>query len=167
MPEEQFLITEERIKEIVQEKLEEFSNLDDRENLNVERVREIFREEFPAMLKKSTFRIEGTIQLLDGRNIVLGSVTGTKIGTATTQKLGFFNKTPIIQPTALTAQLTSITHTEPGTADYAIQNLTQTSPFGFVTQDEGNTVLKVILNLQTRVQELETKLETLGLIASN
>lgn len=36
---------------------------------------------------------------LDGVNLSFGTVTGTKIGTATTQKLGFFGKTPIVQPT--------------------------------------------------------------------
>lgn len=66
---------------------------------------------------------------------------------------------------ALTTQLTTITSTAPGTPDYAVQDLTQTSPFGFVTKDEGNTVLSVIANLQTRVAELETRLKALNLIA--
>lgn len=35
----------------------------------------------------------------EGVNIILGTSTGTKIGTSTSQKLGFFNSTPIIQPT--------------------------------------------------------------------
>lgn len=35
---------------------------------------------------------------LDGTNIVVGSTTGTKIGTATSQKLGFYNATPVTQP---------------------------------------------------------------------
>jgi hypothetical protein len=34
----------------------------------------------------------------DGADFALGTTTGTKIGTATTQKLGFFNKTPVVQP---------------------------------------------------------------------
>lgn len=34
----------------------------------------------------------------DGANVAVGSTTGTKIGTATTQKLAFFNSTPIVQP---------------------------------------------------------------------
>lgn len=34
----------------------------------------------------------------DGMNIALGSVTGTQIGTAATQKLGFFGKAPTTQP---------------------------------------------------------------------
>lgn len=38
------------------------------------------------------------LQIMDARNILLGTSTGTKIGTATTQKLGFFGKTPVIQP---------------------------------------------------------------------
>lgn len=38
--------------------------------------------------------------LLDAYNIVVGTTTGTKIGTATTQKLSFYNSTPIIQPQA-------------------------------------------------------------------
>lgn len=40
--------------------------------------------------------------LVDGANIVLGTTTGTKIGTATSQKLGFYNSTPVIQPTSTT-----------------------------------------------------------------
>ncbi len=35
----------------------------------------------------------------DGVNITLGSTTGTQIGTAPGQKLGFFGKTPTAQPT--------------------------------------------------------------------
>lgn len=71
------------------------------------------------------------------------------------------------QETALTAQDTTITHTAPGTADYAVQALTTTSPFGFVTADEGHTVLKVIANLQARLAEVEARLESLGIVASN
>jgi hypothetical protein len=160
---------EERIREIIREELEN-QRLEKDIDIAVvtdEQVREIIREEVPHLLKKTTVAIEGNIQLLDGRNIMVGSTNGTKIGTSTAQKLGFFNKTPVVQPSALTAQLASLTHTEPSTPDYAIQDLTNSSPYGFVTKDEGNTVLKVIKNLQTRVQELETKLESLGIIAQN
>lgn len=66
---------------------------------------------------------------------------------------------------ALTAQLTTITSTAPGTPDYAIQDLTTTTPYGFVTKDEGNSVLAVIANLQTRVAQLESRLKALNLIA--
>jgi hypothetical protein len=104
----------------------------------------------------------GVITPMDGGNFVLGATTGTKFGTATTQKLSVYGKTPVVQQTALTTKLTQITHDEPGTPDYAIQALTQTSPYGFVTADEAQTLLKVVKNLQVRVDELETKLSTYG-----
>jgi hypothetical protein len=113
------------------------------------------------------FKFSDDIMMLGGENIVLDTSTGTKIGTATNQKLGFFNATPVVQPTELTDELTSITHTAPSTPDYAIQDLTNSSGYGFVTKDEGNTVLSVILNLQTRVKELEDKLVALGLLADS
>lgn len=45
----------------------------------------------------------------DAVNIAVGTTTGTKIGTATTQKLAFFNSTPIVQPssTGVTAGFTA------------------------------------------------------------
>lgn len=39
---------------------------------------------------------------LSTKNIVTDTTTGTKIGTGTTQKLGFFNSTPVVQPGAYT-----------------------------------------------------------------
>jgi len=38
---------------------------------------------------------------LSTKNIVTDTTTGTKIGTATTQKLGFYDKTPVVQPAAV------------------------------------------------------------------
>ena len=108
---------------------------------------------------------QSTITVSDAHDIALGGTTGTKIGTATTQKLGFFGVTPVVQQTELTDELTTITHTAPGTPDYAIQNLVAATGYGFVTEDEGNTVLSVIANLQARVNELETKLVALGFLA--
>lgn len=49
-----------------------------------------------------------THTLTDGSNIVVGSTTGTKIGTATTQKIGFFNATPIVQPANTTDLRTAL-----------------------------------------------------------
>jgi hypothetical protein len=91
-----------------------------------------------------------------------GAIMGKAGGTA-----GFYGTTPVVQGAALTTQLTTITSTAPGTADFAIQDLTQSTPFGFVTKDEGNSVLAVIANLQARLAQVELRLETVGLIASN
>jgi hypothetical protein len=100
-------------------------------------------------------------QLHDGRP------DGVVIGADSTELVGFHGATPVDQGAALTAQLTTITHTAAGTPDYAIQNLTTTTPYGFVTADEGNTVLAVIANLQARLAEVEARLEEKGLIAAN
>jgi hypothetical protein len=70
-----------------------------------------------------------------------------------------------VPATALTTQLTTITHTAPTTADYALQNLTASGGYGFATADEGNSVLAVVANLQTRVAELEAKLKAKGIVA--
>jgi hypothetical protein len=43
----------------------------------------------------------GSITIRDDISLVLGTTNGTKIGTATTQKLGFFDKTPVVQPLAV------------------------------------------------------------------
>lgn len=57
------------------------------------------------------------ITFTDARNIVFGTTTGTKIGTGVTQKMGFWNATPVVQPTvtgsrtsgaALTSLLTTL-----------------------------------------------------------
>lgn len=42
------------------------------------------------------------ITIAEGGAFVLGTSSGTKIGTATNQKIGFWNKTPIVQPSAYT-----------------------------------------------------------------
>jgi hypothetical protein len=73
-------------------------------------------------------------------------------------KLAFYGGTTVVRGAALTAQLTTITHTAPATPDYAIQDMTQTTPWGFADHDEANSVLAVIANLQTRVAELEARL---------
>lgn len=41
--------------------------------------------------------LDGNFALSDGSNIIAGSTTGTKIGTSSSQKLGFFNATPVVQ----------------------------------------------------------------------
>lgn len=92
---------------------------------------------------------------------------GTVLGQSASDKIAFHGSTPVAQGAALTAQLTTITHTAPGTPDYAIQNLTNSSGFGFVTADEGNTVLSVIANLQARLAQVEARLEANGLVAAN
>ena len=42
-------------------------------------------------------RLLGDTTMADAKNIIVGSSTGTKIGTATTQKLGLYNTAPTAQ----------------------------------------------------------------------
>lgn len=82
-------------------------------------------------------------------------------------KIGFFGATAVVQQAELTDELTTITHSAPGTPDYAIADPVDSgggSAFGFSTADEFKTVMSVIANLQTRVNELETKLTNYGLL---
>lgn len=105
-----------------------------------------------ATITNSTVVIPDTT--LDG--VIIGDTGGTA---------GFFGTTPVAQGAALTTQLTDITASAPGTPDYAIQDLVDVDGFGFKTADEGQTVLAVIANLQTRVAELESRLQDYGLLA--
>ena len=50
---------------------------------------------------KDRLIISNLLQLMDGRNIQTGLTTGTKIGTATSQKLGFWGVTPVVQPSTV------------------------------------------------------------------
>lgn len=90
----------ENIKQFIQEEIERKLQGDiDLQTTTVEQVRELIREEVPRILAKSSTTIEGNLELKDSRNIILGTTTGSKFGTATGQKIGFFNTAPIIQPT--------------------------------------------------------------------
>ena len=73
---------------------------------------------------------------------------------------------PLMLPNsaAMTTALTALTHTAP-TPDYAIQNLTTTTPFGFADIHEGNTVLSVIVANAVRIAEIETILQKHNLTA--
>jgi hypothetical protein len=76
------------------------------------RIRQIIREELAALLGADKFVFQKHVQLFDGRNIQTGRTTGTKIGTATDQKLGFFGTTPVAQQNAPTtlANVISVLH---------------------------------------------------------
>jgi hypothetical protein len=62
------------------------------------------------------------LTLSDGGNLVFGATTGTKIGTATTQKIGFYNATPIVRP-AVSGFYSSDVDNTIGTIKTVVQNL--------------------------------------------
>jgi hypothetical protein len=95
------------------------------------------------------------------------STDGFKVGNSSSSLVGFWGVTPVDQPAALTAQVTTLTHAAPGTPDYTIAALTTTTPAGFASIDEGTTVVACVRNLQIRVAEIEARLEEAGIIAAN
>ena len=68
-------------------------------------------------------------------------------------------------PATLTAALTTITVVAAGTPDYAVQDVTAVTPFGFADAEEARSVLSVIRNLQIRLAQVEAKLTALGITA--
>ena len=78
--------------------------------------------------------------LADGVDIALGTSTGTKIGTATAQKLAFHNSTPVIQR-ASAAQ-----------AAVATDAATSTLPFGF-TESQANGIITLLNELRAALVE--------------
>lgn len=65
------------------------------------RIRQIFQEEFAKKIGQDKYVFTRNVQLANGRNIELAKDVGTNIGTETTQKLGFWGVTPVVQPTAV------------------------------------------------------------------
>lgn len=62
-----------------------------------------------------TMTVAGHISLADAKNLAVDTTTGTKLGTATSQKLALWNATPIVQPTTAFAEA-AFTENAGGTA---------------------------------------------------
>lgn len=63
-----------------------------------EQIRQIIRDELYSFMMNDKFVFNRNLNILDARNIILGGTAGTQIGTASTQKLGFYGATPVDQP---------------------------------------------------------------------
>lgn len=99
-----------------------------------------------------------------------GSDTGTILGKDSSEKIGFWGTTPANQPAALTTALTTImaTVSTTMTADYAFGSLANTVAVAcFANATEGATFFACLANAQTRMTEIETRIEELGLQASS
>ena len=143
------------IQEEIERKL--FGDIDTK-NVTTAEVREIIREEVPRLLAKSRVTIEGSIELLDGRNIIVGTTTGSKIATATGQKLGFFNAAPAVQQTS-GANLTNNV-TAGGTND-TIANFTDLSTYA----NDAAAIRNDIYQISRKLKQVNDGLRTLGLLS--
>lgn len=90
----------------------------------------------------------------DATNLAVGTTTGTKIGTATTQKLGFWNVTPVVQPAA--ANQAALTNSTGGSQD---GTLAAVSGSGDDTNINNN-----FTDIHTLLDEIRTALVNTGII---
>lgn len=96
-------------------------------------------------------------------NIVADIHGGTKIGTATNQKLAFFNSTPIVKPSAYTQTYATANKTNPAMTAGTLSGITS-STYRTTLGEPGTTYSQVILQtnfrtLQDNYNLLKTDLE--------
>ena len=95
----------------------------------------------------------------DAVNVVLNTSTGTKIGTATSQKLAFFNATPVVQQSAI-ANIT--TTASSGTLPTANGSVTIANAASATTTE----LLEFCVELESKLESALGILRTFGLIAT-
>lgn len=123
------------------------------------------------------------IEIADGNDIVLQTTTGTKIGTATTQKLAFFNATPVVQPSAYTQTYSTASKTHPaataatltdnsgGTADTTLAAVEATYTQATIRNNFADLAAMVnkntadMLDVKKLVNQIIDDLQNLGLVA--
>lgn len=106
----------------------------------------------------------GGITMSDATNLAVGTTTGTKIGTATAQKIAFWNATPIVQPANTVDYVTMLTNlglratggtaaaTFPGALSCAALTATSVAATGTVALTDNMTITdakNIILNATT------------------
>lgn len=104
------------------------------------------------------FLAGGNIQLIEDNHIVIGTSSGSKIGTATNQKIGFWNATPVIQ------QVTNAYTSDSESSAYTgIDNLQVGSVYAQLTNL--NSLRVAYENLRASYDDLLTKLKNTGIVA--
>jgi hypothetical protein len=108
----------------------------------------------------SEWNFSGTVfSIGEANDIAVGTTTGTKIGTATTQKLGFYNAAPVVQPAAVADITTTATSGSLPTPDGSVTIADATTPT--VTE-----LLEYCVELEAKLEGALGHLRTLGLIAA-
>jgi hypothetical protein len=110
-----------------------------------------------------------TFTIADANDIAVGTTTGTKIGTATTQKLGFWNVTPVIQPAsadqaALGAVTTVGTNTGTPGAGLSLIGDTSTTDQSAALMNDLAALREDLAAAYTLINQLRTNLVAVGLI---
>lgn len=118
-------------------------------------------------------KIDGSnVTVTEAKNFVFGTTTGTKIGTGTTQKLAFYNSTPIVKPSAYTQTYATASKTHSNLTSAAAAGTATSAGYGFVSAAEFNTAISNITAIRTDLENLKQvvnsvidDLQALGLVA--
>lgn len=116
-----------------------------------------------------TVTVGADLTMADAKNVVLNTSTGTKIGTAVTQKLGFFNATPVVQPASAgqadQGAMTTI-GSNTGTSGAGLSLIGDTTSVNQATNlmNDLAALQEDIAALDTIVTEIRTALVNLGLM---
>ncbi len=117
-----------------------------------------------------TLDAAGDMTFADGLDIIINTSTGTKIGTGTTQKIGFWNATPVARQSAYTqtystADKTHAAHTATSIAAAvpaaAPAGGTGTAAGGWDTAANRNAAITTINDLRTHAIEMDLDYEAL------
>jgi len=84
----------------------------------------LLQEEFDSLRKSDRYVYQKDLDIQNGRNMQLATDTGTKIGTATDQKLGFYGEVPKVQATVANTGNSAFSEEAGGT------NINEDSTFG-------------------------------------
>lgn len=95
----------------------------------------------PAAASFTALGVNTSLTLADAVNIALNTTTGSKIGTATSQKLAFHNATPVIQR-AGAAQ-----------AAAAATGATNTTPYGYTTSAQADAIVTLLNEIRAVLVE--------------
>jgi len=69
--------------------------------MDEEKVKQIIKEELDSFFGFDRYTFQKNLKIFDGRNIQIGRTVGTKIGTATDQKIAVYGETPVVQAGAI------------------------------------------------------------------
>jgi hypothetical protein len=121
--------------------------------------------DFALVIDQSTKDIafKGSLTLADGKNIVVGTSTGTKIGTSASQPLGFWNAAPVVQPASADQAVVTL-----GNTNSEIGGLTISAVYSdtevIALRDKCEELADDVRALSTLLHSIRTALVNSGLI---
>ena len=123
-----------------------------------EQVRNLIREELRHLFASDRYTFQKDIEMFDARNIHIGATIGTKIGTKTTSKIGFFNKAPVVQQTDGAGLTNNVTA---GGSTDVIATYSDLSTYA----NDANAIRNDLYQLARKVKIIGDALRTLGLLS--